>query len=175
MAEKTFKSGEVIFQEKTYEACMYELLEGTVGIYTHYGQQDEKILTELKAENGAYFGEMGLVESLPRSATAVALEDVRVNVITGADFGAFFTEHPERVYAIMTQMGGRIRELTRDYLEVCRAASEMMETKGSGKEKSGWFNSFFEKIRTYLDSEDVREGLKHASCGHYAPFGSNWI
>ena len=32
MAEKTFKSGEVIFQEKTYEACMYELLEGTVGI-----------------------------------------------------------------------------------------------------------------------------------------------
>ena len=35
MAEKTFKSGEVIFQEKTYEGCMYELLEGTVGIYTH--------------------------------------------------------------------------------------------------------------------------------------------
>ena len=175
MAEKTFKSGEVIFQEKTYESCMYELLEGTVGIYTHYGQQDEKILTELKAENGAYFGEMGLVESLPRSATAVALEDVRVNVITGADFGAFFTENPERVYAIMTQMGGRIRELTRDYLEVCRAASEMMETMGNGKEKSGWFNSFIEIIRTYLDSEDVREGLKHASCGHYAPFGSNWI
>ena len=175
MAEKTFKSGEVIFQEKTYESCMYELLEGTVGIYTHYGQQDEKILTELKAENGAYFGEMGLVESLPRSATAVALEDVRVNVITGADFGAFFTENPERVYAIMTQMGGRIRELTRDYLEVCRAASEMMETTGNGKEKSGWFNSFIEIIRTYLDSEDVREGLKHASCGHYAPFGSNWI
>ena len=175
MAEKTFKSGEVIFQEKTYESCMYELLEGTVGIYTHYGQQDEKILTELKAENGAYFGEMGLVESLPRAATAVALEDVRVNVITGADFGAFFTENPERVYAIMTQMGGRIRELTRDYLEVCRAASEMMETKGNGKEKSGWFNSFIEIIRTYLDSEDVREGLKHASCGHYAPFGSNWI
>ena len=75
----------------------------------------------------------------------------------------------------MTQMGGRIRELTRDYLEVCRAASEMMETKGNGKEKSGWFNSFIEIIRTYLDSEDVREGLKHASCGHYAPFGSNWI
>ena len=175
MAEKTFKSGEVIFQEKTYEVCMYELLEGTVGIYTHYGQQDEKCLTELKADNGVYFGEMGLVESLPRSATAVALEDVRVNVLTGKEFGAFFTEHPERVYAIMSQMGGRIRELTQDYLDACRAASELVETKGSGKEKSGWFNSFIEKIRTYLDSEDVREGLKHASCGHYAPFGSYWI
>ena len=178
MAEKTFKSGEVIFQERTYESCMYELLEGTVGIYTHYGQQDEKILTELKAENGAYFGEMGLAECMPRSATAVALADVRVNVITGADFDAFFTKNPERVYAIMTQMGGRIRELTRDYLEVCRAASEMMETKGNGKEKSGWFNAFLEKIVTYLDSEDVREGLKHASSGYYfpyVPFGSHWI
>ena len=164
MAEKTFKSGEVIFQEKTYEACMYELLEGTVGIYSHYGQQDEKLLTELKAENGAFFGEMGLVESMPRSATAVVLEDVRVNVITGADFCAFFTKNPERVYAIMTQMGGRIRELTRDYLEVCRAASEMMETKGNGKEKSGWFNSFIERLRTYLDSETFQEALKFAAC-----------
>ena len=173
MAEKTFKSGEVIFQEKTYEACMYELLEGTVGIYSHYGQLDEKLLTELKAENGVYFGEMGLVESMPRSATAVALADVRVNVISGADFGAFFSEHPERVYGIMTQMGGRIRELTRDYLEVCRAAAEIVETKGSGNEKSGWFTAVIEKIRTYLDSEDVREGLKHASCIPYAPF--TWI
>ena len=115
------------------------------------------------------------MESLPRSATAVALEDVRVNVITGADFGAFFAENPQRIYGIMAQMGSRIRGLSQDYLEVCRAASEMMETKGNGKEKSGWFNSFIEKIRTYLDSEDVREGLKYASCGHYAPFGSNWI
>ena len=164
MAEKTFKSGEVIFQEKTYEACMYELLEGTVGIYSHYGQQDEKLLTELKAENGAFFGEMGLVESMPRSATAVALSDVRVEAITGKDFGAFFTEHPERVYAVMTQMGGRIRELTRDYLDACRAANEMVETKGSGKERSGWFNSFIEKIRTYLNSEEFQEALKFAAC-----------
>lgn len=181
MAEKTFKSGEVIFQERTYEACMYELLEGTVGIYTHYGQQDEKLLTELKAENGAYFGEMGLVESMPRSATAVALSDVRVEAITGKDFGTFFTEHPERVYAIMTQMGGRIRELTRDYLDACRAAAELVETKESGKEKSGWFRSFIDRIRTYLNSEEVKEGMKYASYGYYEcyghcdPFGYHWL
>lgn len=181
MAEKTFKSGEVIFQERTYEACMYELLEGTVGIYAHYGQQDEKLLTELKAENGAYFGEMGLVESMPRSATAVALSDVRVEAITGKDFGTFFTEHPERVYAIMTQMGGRIRELTRDYPDACRAAAELVETKESGKEKSGWFRSFIDKIRTYLNSEEVKEGMKYASYGYYEcyghcdPFGYHWL
>ena len=163
MAEKTFKSGEVIFQEKTYESCMYELLEGTVGIYTHYGQQDEKILTELKAENGAYFGEMGLVESLPRSATAVALEDVRVNVITGADFGAFFTEHPERVYAIMTQMGGRIRELTRDYLEVCRTVAEEVETEQTGVAKSEWPKEHLKKFAAIGRADGNDDLLEYTS------------
>lgn len=181
MAEKTFKSGEVIFQEKTYEACMYELLEGTVGIFANYGQENEKKLTELKADKGAYFGEMGLVENMPRSATAAALTDVRVNVISGKDFGAFFTEHPEQVYAVMAQMGGRIRELTKDYLDVCRAAAELVETKESGKEKSGWFRSFIDKIRTYLNSEEVKEGMKYASYGYYEcyghcdPFGYHWL
>lgn len=175
MAEKLFKSGEVIFQENVFEACMYALLEGTVGIYAHYGQPNEKLLTELKAENGAYFGEMGLVEDMPRSATAVALADVKVNVITGRDFGDFFAEHPERIYAIMNQMGVRIRALTKDYLDVCRAAAELVETQGSGGETSGWFKTFLEKIRVYLDSEEVKEGLKQASFGPYLPFGSYWV
>ena len=56
MAEKTFKSGEVIFKEGTYEPCMYELLTGTVGIYARYGQENEKLLAELKAEDGTCFG-----------------------------------------------------------------------------------------------------------------------
>lgn len=71
-----------------------------MGIFAHYSQENETCLTKLTAENEAYFGEMGLVESMPRSATAVALSDVRVETITGKDFGAFFTEHPERVYAV---------------------------------------------------------------------------
>lgn len=170
MAEKLYKSGEVIFQEKTYEACMYALLEGTVGIFAHYGQENETCLTKLTAENGAYFGEMGLVETMPRSATAVALSDVRVEVITGKDFDSFFTEHPERVYEIMTQMGGRIRELTKDYLDACRAASEMVETKGSRKERSGWFNAFLDKIRTYLNSEAFQEDMKFAACAPYTRY-----
>ena len=173
MVEKTFKSGAVIFREGTFEACMYALLEGTVGIYAHYGQQDEKLLTELKAEDGACFGEMGLVDGLPRSATAVALSEVRVEVITGEDFGAFFAENPQRIYGIMAQMGSRIRGLSQDYLEVCRAASEMVGAEG--KEKSGWFHAILEKIRVYLDSEDVKEGLKLADSCHYASSGYYWV
>ena len=148
MAEKAFKSGEVIFKEGTYEPCMYELLTGTVGIYARYGQENEKLLTELKAENGACFGEMGLVESMPRSATAVALDDVKVEVVTGEVFGTYFKESPAKVLLIMQNMSHRIRELTRDYLEACRAVAEAVETEKTGKEKSSWFK---EKVRKLMD------------------------
>ena len=169
MAEKMFKSGEVIFKEGSYEACMYELLEGTVGIYAHYGQADEKCLTELKAENGACFGEMGLVESMPRSATAVALDDVKVEVVTGEVFGTYFKEHPERIYAIMSQMGGRIRALSDDYLEACRAAAEVMDTAESGKEKSGWVKEHMNKFLAALASSRDDEGL-----AAYTSFDNYW-
>lgn len=150
MAEKMFKSGEVIFKEGSYEACMYELLEGTVGIYAHYGQADEKCLTELKAENGACFGEMGLLEARFRSATVVALTDVKVNTVNGEEFGTFFKEHPEKIYTVMSQLGGRIRELSKDYLDVCQASAELVESTGKKKEKSGWFKTQMAKILSTL-------------------------
>ena len=160
MAEKMFKSGAVIFKEGTYEACMYELLEGTVGIYTHYGEADEKYLTELKAENGACFGEMGLLEVLPRSATAVALGDVKVNTVTGAEFGRFFQEHPERVYGVMTQMGARIRELSKDYLDACQASAEIVEANGQKKEKSGWFKEHLNKMLAAI-CKDIPDDISY--------------
>ena len=74
---KRFAKGEVIFKEGALESFMYDLIEGKVGIYAHYGEAGEKLLTELNAEDGgATFGEMGLIDVMPRSATAVALEDV---------------------------------------------------------------------------------------------------
>lgn len=170
MAEKLYESGEIIFRENTHGNCMYGLLEGTVGIFSHYGQQDEKLLTQLKAGKEAYFGEIGLVETVPRTATAVALSDVRVQVITGKDFSTFFTEHPERIYAIMAQMGGRIRELTKDYLDVCRAADELVRSRENGR--SGWFRKCLKKIRDYLNSEAFQEDLKFAADAaytHYQP------
>lgn len=165
MAEKMFKSGEVIFKEGSYEGCMYELLEGTVGIFTHYGEADEKCLTELKAGNNTCFGEMGLLEAKPRSATAVAMEDVRVTVVTGEEFGTFFEAHPERVYAVMTQMGSRIRELSKDYLDACRASAELVETKGQKKEKSGWFKVQLNKILAAI-CKDIPDDI---------PYQSPWV
>lgn len=143
---KKFAKGEVIFKEGTYESFMYDLIEGKVGIYAKYGEAEEKLLTELTTENGSItFGEMGLIDAMPRSATAVALEDVVACVVTGEEFGAYFKENPAAVLAIMQNMSKRIRSLSQDYMDACRAVAEMADAEKSGK-KSDWLSGKIEKF-----------------------------
>ena len=135
----------MIFNQGDYAPCMYDIVQGRGGIYVGYGTPQEKLLTELKP--GECFGEMGLLESSPRSATAVALEDgTQLQVITGETFDAYFHENPDKIVAVMRQMSGRIRSLTNDYMEVCRAVAESVEADKAGKEKSGGLRSRLKKI-----------------------------
>lgn len=147
METKTFKKGEIIFKQGDLSDCMYDILWGKVGIYANYGTPEEKLLTTLETER--FFGEMGMIEGRLRSATAVALEkDTRGKVITPETFDTYFKENPAKVLLIMQNMSHRIRELTRDYLEACRAVAEAVETEKTGKEKSSWFK---EKVRKLMD------------------------
>lgn len=114
---------------------MYAVYSGTVGIYANYGTSEEKLLTELTSEE--FFGEMGLIEGSPRSATAVALEkNTEVQVITADTFENYFKERPTKVYMIMQHMSHRLRKLTDDYMKACRTVSRVVETEKSDREKS---------------------------------------
>lgn len=140
-----FRKNQIIFKEGDSANCMYDIQWGKVGIYADYGTKQEVLLTELGAD--AYFGEMGLVDDKPRSATAVALEnDTVVSVITVENFANFLYEKPGKVMMIMQQMSGRIRGLTADYLDACRAVAESVESEETGAEKSGWFKSTVQKF-----------------------------
>lgn len=132
---QTYKKGQVIFKEGDKADCMYDIRWGSVGIYANYGTKQEKILTKLSAEE--FFGEMGLIDGEPRSATAVALEkDTRVEVINEERLGDYLRQRPTKVLVIMQHMSHRLRNLTRDYMEVCGTVAEAVEAEKNGKEKS---------------------------------------
>lgn len=135
MEMMNYKQGEVIFREGSFEACMYSIAQGSVGIYLYYGDSEEKQIAAMHA--GQYFGEMGLFESQLRSATAVALEDVQLSKITMDNIGDFFRTQPQQLLGIMRVLSGRVRALTNDYMEVCRAISEAAEAARKGEQKSG--------------------------------------
>lgn len=68
-----FQQNQVIFREKDPGHCMYLILSGEVRIHRRTPGGAEQILANLPA--GSYFGEMALIDGLPRSAQASARAD----------------------------------------------------------------------------------------------------
>ena len=171
-ATKIYQKGEFIFKQGEYASCMYDICQGKVGIIANYGEDSEKTLTELG--EGASFGEMGMLEAYPRSATAVALEFCSViDATTTETFSSYFQNNSEKVYAIMTQMSRRIRALSNDYLEACRAVAETVEAEKTGKEKSGWLKKNLKKFCDAYD-ESVRLSIQYGQDPYRGFYESLW-
>ena len=107
-----YGEGEIIFKQGDPSLHMYVIRVGSVGIYNDYGTDHEQQLTILN--RGGFLGEMGMIESNTRSATAVALEkDTLVSVITIGDFATYFKEEPEKLLAVMRNMSRRMAGTSR--------------------------------------------------------------
>jgi len=136
MNEMTYFEGETIFREGDAANTMFQVTDGKVGIVAAYGTEDERQLAVLGA--GKVFGEMGLVEGYPRSATAVVLEGGASVLEIGADnFAEYLKDEPEKVLDIMRQMSQRLRETNESYDEACRAVYDAIEAERAGRRRSG--------------------------------------
>lgn len=135
MITKEYARGQIIFRQDDYSDCMYEILEGKVGVFDAYGTENEKLIAELG--KGQSLGEMGMLEYYPRSATAVALEDgTSLAEITEDELNDYLLKKPEKLLSIMRQLSERIRETNRKYMNACRVVYENDEAEKSGREKS---------------------------------------
>lgn len=128
MKEITFNKDQIVFSQGENAAVMYDIISGRIGIYTDYQTEKESKIAELDA--GEVFGEMGLIEYWPRSATAVALEDGTVVTELGeSDLKEYLKNKPEKLLVVMRQLSRRIRETTQSYVNVCRTVNDSMRTQ----------------------------------------------
>lgn len=135
MQQLSFGNGEVIFNEGQYARTMYEVKTGTVGIFGNYGAPNQVQLATLGT--GEFFGEMGLVECYPRSATAVSLADgTTLDEINAEEFASYFKDKPETVLTIMRALCERLRETDKRYLEARRTVHDAIEAERGNQKKS---------------------------------------
>ena len=128
MKDITFNKYQIIFCQGENASVMYDIISGKIGIFTDYQTEQEKKIAELDA--GEVFGEMGLIEYWPRSATAVALEDGTVVTELGEDdLKEYLKDKPEKLLVVMRQLSRRIRETTQNYVNVCRTVNESRRTQ----------------------------------------------
>lgn len=149
-----YKYGEVIFKEGDFQLWMYYIQYGIVGIYAGYGQEGETLLATLEA--GDFVGEMGLIDSFPRSATAVALdkEGTCLQKIDAETFDAFFSSKPAKIMAVMQKMASHIRESDKKYIEACKVISEYLDEAENDSPKKESIISKMKKFRILKKKEN---------------------
>ena len=131
MSKVTYNSGDVIFRQGDAADSMFELYWGSVGIYLNYGTAEQKLLSTL--ESDSYFGEMGMLEHEPRSATAVALEDgTCLELIYESDLTKLYAENTAKTLMILRHLSSRLRRLTNDYLRCCKTLAETEKALDTG-------------------------------------------
>ena len=131
---KKFRKGEVIFKEGEFQLWMYDLLFGSVALYVDYGTFEEVLLASTSAP--AFFGEVGLMESMPRFATAVALEDCITKVIRHEDLSDYFRNNTSKVMSILESLSQKLSTAYRMFGYACQTFEEFVETARSGKSVS---------------------------------------
>lgn len=96
------KKGAAIFHEDERGHYLCLLVEGRVAIVKRDSTGGEKTLATVGP--GKTFGEMSLIDGEPRSATAVALDDSKVVVITEENFTRLAHRHPRLGVALLLKM-----------------------------------------------------------------------
>ena len=109
----THPMGDIIFSEGEIGTEMYILQSGTVELLKEIGGET-RVLSTL--EKGDFFGEMSVLEDLPRTASARAKTDVELVRINGATFDAMLKSNTEIAVRMLRKLSRRVREVT-DMLE----------------------------------------------------------
>ncbi|MCD6498466.1 MAG: Stp1/IreP family PP2C-type Ser/Thr phosphatase [Deltaproteobacteria bacterium] len=108
---RSFATGDVVVHEGDPGDELFVVLTGTIAL-----TKDETYITTFS--HGDYFGEMALVDSSPRSATAVAAEPTRVLVIHQNNFFRILRKEPEIAVKLLWNfvrvLTDRLRRTTAD-------------------------------------------------------------
>jgi CRP/FNR family cyclic AMP-dependent transcriptional regulator len=84
--------GEIIVEEGTESDCLFVLQQGAVQVERK--AQGQRITLATLDEPGDFFGEMSLIDILPRSADIRAVEATQIVAFPKKQLSGFFTQSP---------------------------------------------------------------------------------
>jgi CRP/FNR family cyclic AMP-dependent transcriptional regulator len=105
-----------IFFQGDRSGALYVVVSGAVKVFQTADDGKERILNTLGA--GGIFGELGLLDESPRSASVTTLEPTEVLEVTSKDLRALVKGEPEVLWKIVEALCERIRELSTETLDM---------------------------------------------------------
>jgi len=103
---RSWQRGDVLAQEGTVDDRLIAIVSGSVAVMKHRGTPDESLLVTLHAgdlahELGFLDHELGFLDGTPRNASLVAVDAVRVLVLTRKALESVVDSEPRVVYEVM--------------------------------------------------------------------------
>ncbi|MCO7226294.1 Crp/Fnr family transcriptional regulator [Pleionea sp. CnH1-48] len=89
---------------------MYFILDGRVKVYLD-DDSGKEIVVNIHGP-GEFFGELGLIEGIPRTASVLTMEDTRVGILNDQDFRTCMQQYPQFSMKLMHNLVTRLREAT---------------------------------------------------------------
>lgn len=106
-----FNPGDVVFKAGSPSDCAYLIEAGTFEVFCLNGQGDKQVIGVLDQDD--IFGEMGLIDGQPRSATVKALSKSKVTVLTQECFNSLEDLNPQALMPLLKVLTARVREAFR--------------------------------------------------------------
>jgi CRP-like cAMP-binding protein len=101
------KRGSSIFVEGDLGSEMYVVQSGTVRIYRQVGGVKQELAV---MEKGDFFGELAVLEGLPRSTSAEAIDDVELIEINSTTFDRMIRANIEIAVRMLRKLSNRLQE-----------------------------------------------------------------
>ncbi len=108
--ERPCRRGQILFHQGDAGDSLFVLAAGRLKVVVSAATGQEMVLTTLKPPDT--FGELSLVDGLPRSASVEALEQSRVLIISRAAWQTLIDENPVLTGALQAALSRMLRRLT---------------------------------------------------------------
>jgi len=111
----TFYKGEIIFLEGQSSDCAYIIESGNVGIFRNDIFGNRTLVRNLGKND--LFGEMGLIDKYPRSATAIALNETQCMILERSRFDYLLKTNPHFVTNLIKSLTEKLRTTISSFKE----------------------------------------------------------
>lgn len=118
--EINLKNEEILFKEGDEGKALYVISNGEIQVSKNIKGVQEKVLAVLGP--GSIVGEMALLETQRRSATAIATQDSKLLEITRSDFNSLIEINPTAGFKIMLNiarlLSNRLRRMDEEFIKI---------------------------------------------------------
>jgi CRP-like cAMP-binding protein len=103
--QRTYAPGEVVVREGDSALNLFLIASGTAKV-----EQEGRELGHLGA--GQFFGELGILQQHPRTATVTAIDELTCVLLPAWEFRSLLREHPEMAVPMLETLIARLHGLT---------------------------------------------------------------